>query len=136
MFADFISFEITKNGVESTGRGEIAEKFGRIMKIKAPYFRRLTSHGIESIEAKEALYTQNRSIYFSKDVKLMREDGWYVETDRLYFDLKKKIYTTQGRPFTAYYGKSVIVGRSMVYYQKSGKIRADSIKAKIATEDI
>ncbi len=135
-FFDFNSFEITEKGVESTGRGLMAEKFSHIMKIKAPRFKRLTPHGIESVEAKEAIYTEKRSLLFDKSVVLSREDGWRITTDRIYYDIKKRLYSTQGYPFTAYYGKSVVRGKNMVYYQKSGKIKADSIKADIATEDI
>ncbi len=136
MFFDFKSFEITANGVESIGRGLMAEKFARLMKIKSPYFKRLTPHGSESVESKEAIYTENRSLLFKKNVKLWREDGWSITTDRINFNIKKKIYSTQGLPFVAHYGESVVEGKNMVYYQKSGKIKADSIKANIVTEDI
>jgi len=136
VFLDFKNFEITPDGVESMGRGLMAEKFATVMKVKSPAFRRVTPHGIESIRAKEALYKENRSLLFSKDVKLTREDGWIVSTQKLFYDFKKRVYTTKGLPFVAIYGKSVIEGKNMFYYQKSGKIIADSIKAKIAEEDI
>ncbi|WP_457595003.1 hypothetical protein [Hydrogenimonas sp.] len=136
MFLDFKSYQISEEGVESIGRGLMAEKFGPVMKVKAPYFRRLTPHGVETIEAKEGVYTENRSLLFSRDVRLSREDGWRIATNRVFYDLKKGIYTTQGAPFVAHYGRSVVEGKNMVYYQKSGKIRADSIKANIVNEDI
>jgi len=136
MFLDFESFRISRDGVESIGRGLMAEKFGRIVKIKAPYFRRLTPHGIETVEAKEGIYTEKRSLLFSRDVRLVRDDGWRITTNRVFYDLKKRVYTTQGAPFVAHYGRSVVEGRNMVYYQKSGTIMADSIKANIADEDI
>ncbi len=136
VFFNFESFEITKNGVESVGRGMMAERFSNVMKVKDPYFKRLAPHGVESIAAKEALYRENRNILFTKSVVLLRDDGWKILTERINYDIKKGNYSTQGYPFTAYYGKSVVRGKNMVYYQKSGKIRADSIKADIETEDI
>jgi len=136
VFFDFKSYEITRNGVESIGHGLMAEKFTNIMKIRAPFFKRLTPAGSESVEAKEAIYTENRSLLFKNDVKLWREDGWRIATERVYFDIRRRIYSTQGLPFVARYGRSVVRGKNMVYYQKSGKIIADSIDANIATEDI
>ncbi len=136
VFFDFKSYEITKKGVESIGHGLMAEKFANIMKIRSPFFKRLTPSGSESVEAKEAVYTEDRTLLFKKDVKLRRDDGWRITTDRIFYDIKRRIYSTQGLPFVARYGESVVRGKNMVYYQKSGKIIADSINANIATEDI
>lgn len=136
LFLDFISFEISTYGVESVGRGLMAEKFADSMRVKAPKFRRLTPQGTEAIKAKDALYKENRSLLFDKDVELTRDDGWRINTQKLYYDLKRRVYSTEGLPFIARYGKSVIEGKNLFYYQKSGKIRADSIKANIAEEDM
>lgn len=136
MFIDFRSFEITEKGILSVGRGLVAEKFPQFMKIKSPYFKRLTPQGRESIKAKEAVYNEDGTLLFERSVVLKLEEGWQIDTEKTYFDLKRKVYSTAGLPFTARYGESVVRGKNMFYYQKSGKITADSIKADIATEDI
>ncbi|BDY13916.1 LPS export ABC transporter periplasmic protein LptC [Hydrogenimonas cancrithermarum] len=134
-FIDFQSYEITPNGVEALMHGERALKFADYMHVELPEMKRLTPKGVESVKAKEAFLYDREGIELKERVHLARSDGWEITTDRIYYDLKKKVYTTKGLPFTARYGKSVVEGKSMVYEQKSGKISAESIRAIINEED-
>lgn len=135
-FTDFESYEIKRDGVTSHLKGKRAEKFSRTLRVTDARLVRLAPRGEESVRAKEAIFVFDKRIELKKDVRLAKSDGWRLDTDRLYYIIGKKLYTTRGSDFVITYGESVVHGRNLYYYQKSGKIKAESIDAKIAEEDI
>ena len=134
-FVDFESYEITPKGVEALMHGRRALKFADHMHVELPEMKRLTPKGVESVKAEEAFLYDRKGIELKQRVHLTRSDGWKIVTDLIYYDLKRRIYSTKGFPFTAHYGESVVKGKNMVYEQKSGKISAESIRAIINKED-
>ncbi|WP_300366950.1 LPS export ABC transporter periplasmic protein LptC [Hydrogenimonas sp.] len=135
-FIDFESYEITPKGVLNHLKGTLAKKFSDTLIIENPKLTRLAPRGKESLSARKAIFTQNRGIELKEDVHLSRSDGWNIETSRLYYDIASKLYTTEGSEFLITYGRSIVTGRNLYYYQKSGKIKAETIHAKIAEEDM
>ncbi len=135
-FFDFTTYEIEKSGVSAIVVGSRAERFGKKSVIQNPELRRVAEKGTETVRAKRAILTDNRGIELKKDVLLSRSDGWTMRTARLYYDIPKKLYTTFDAPFVITFGRSVVHGRALRYDQKSGKIKARSIRAKIVDEDI
>ncbi|WP_201353401.1 LPS export ABC transporter periplasmic protein LptC [Hydrogenimonas urashimensis] len=135
-FVDFESYEITGDGVTGHLTGEKAEKFMDRLQVSNAQLIRLAPRGEESVRAKKALFFLNRRVELRGDVHLEKEGGWVLDTQRLTYIIDKKLYTTQGFSFVITYGSSVIHGKNLHYYQKSGKIKAESIDAKIAEEDI
>jgi LPS export ABC transporter protein LptC len=135
-FIDFESYEIEKDGITSHLKGKRAEKFPRILRVERAQLVHLAPRGEESVRADEAIFFLQERIELKNNVHLAKSDGWRLDTDRLYYIIGKKLYTTRGSDFTITYGKSVVHGKNLYYYQKSGKIRAESIDAKIAEEDM
>ena len=134
-FIDFESYEITPEGVTNHLKGASAKKFLHTLRVQDAELVHLTPKGEESVRAKEAIFIENRGIELKDDVHLMKS-GWRLDTNRLFYVFEKKLYTTRGAPFVITYGQSVVHGKNLYYYQKSGKIKAESIHAKIAEEDI
>jgi LPS export ABC transporter protein LptC len=130
-FSDFESYEITPQGVDALLQGAQAQKFIDYLYVTYPHLKRRSPQGIESMTANEAFFYDHKGIRLKEKVVLSRSDGWRILTERIYYALKEKYYSTEGFPFTAYYGQSVVMGKNMVYRQKSGKITADSIRAII-----
>lgn len=130
-FIDFKSYEITPEGVEAWVKGESGKKFGEMMHIVQLMMKRRTEAGVEFAMAKEALLNNRHSIDLYENVRLERDDGWRFETSRLHYDMSKKIYSTQGASFVAFYGKNVVQGKNLRYLAKSGKITAEKIRARI-----
>ena len=134
-FIDFDSYEITKAGVDAWLKGALGEKYGPKMHIRKLKLKRRSAAGTEYVTASEALLDDHRSIQLEKKVYLTRSDGWKFVTQRLRYDMKKRIYSTQNLPFVAYYGRSVLHGTNLRYMEKSGKIMAQKIHAKLYEED-
>ncbi len=130
-FIDFESFEITPKGVDAWLEGALGEKFGEKLHVTRLKMKRLAPAGIEFAMAREALMDDHRSIDLFDDVRLSRSDGWRFETSKLRYDMRKKLYSTQGAPFVAHYGQSVVKGKNLVYRANSGKITAEKIRAHI-----
>ncbi len=135
-FHNFTAYEIKKSGVTDILKGKRAQRFGSQTIVDLPDLHRLGERGEETVSARRAVFTEKRGIELKKDVKLQRSDGWTMRTSRLYYDLRNRLYTTGSAPFVITFGKSVVYGKKLRYYQKSGKIRAESIRAKIAEEDM
>ncbi len=134
-FFDFDSYTIFPEGVRDYLKGSAAWKFGEKLMVYDPVLNRLGEQGREKVVANEALFVINKAIELKKDVLLEREDGWKMRTPYLYYDMRMKAYTTDRAPFVITYGKSIVTGRHLRYYQKSGKIKALSIHAKISRKD-
>jgi LPS export ABC transporter protein LptC len=135
-FIDFESYEIKRDGVASHLKGSRAEKFQKTLRVEDAEMVHLAPRGEESVRAKEAIFVFDKRIELKEDVRLSRSDGWRLDTERLYYIIDKKLYTTRGSDFLITYGRSVVRGKNLFYYQKSGKIKAESIDAKIAEEDM
>ena len=134
-FFDFETYEIEAKGVFKHLRGDVAEKFGKRTVVEKPFLRRLADRGEERVSADRAIFVENRSVALQNHVRLRREDGWMMETNRLRYDLPNHLYTTEGAPFVITYGQSVIHGQALRYDQKRGTIQARTIHASIAEED-
>jgi len=135
-FYDFTTYDIEKEGVVGILRGTRAERFGKKTVVLEPDLRRRSPEGTERVRAKKAVLTEEEGIELKKDVVLSRSDGWTMRTSRLYYDIPEKYYTTYDLPFTITFGRSVVHGTALRYYQKSGRIKARRIRAKIVDEDI
>ena len=134
-FVSFKSFEITKKGVESIGFGSEALKYEKRLTIKFPKFMRQTKKGIETVSANNGVIVEDSYVRLYDFVELSRDDNLTIKSSKMLYDMKTKLYSTEGNRFEAYYGKNVVTGESLKYYQKSGKIFADKIYAKIFEED-
>ena len=133
-FVSFESFKITKKGVESIGFGSVALKHNKKLIIKSPKFMRQTNKGIEIISANSGEIVEDSYIKLYNFVELRRNDNFAIKTSKMVYDMKTEIYSTKGSRFEVNYGKSIVIGESLRYNQKSGKIFADKIKAKIFEE--
>ncbi len=134
-FSSFKSFEITENGVESMGVGKEAYKYDKKIIIKSPDFMRRTANGIEKLSANNGIIVENSYVRLYGFAKLSRDDNLTIKSSKMIYNIKKSFYSTEGDKFVAYYGKNIMTGESLKYYQKSGKIFADNIYAKIFEED-
>jgi len=134
-FVSFEIFEITKKGVEFVGFGSEAFKYERNLTIKFPKFKRLTNKGIERISANNGVIVEDSYVRLYDLVELHRDDNLTIKSSKMLYDMKTKLYSTEGNRFEAYYGKNIVTGEALKYYQKSGKIFADRIYAKIFEED-
>ena len=135
-FVSFESFEITKRGVESIGSGSKAFKYDKKLIIKFPKFMRQTRKGVEIVSANNCIVVKDSYVKLYDLVELHRDDNFTIKSSRMLYDMQTKLYSTEGDRFEVYYGKNVVVGEALKYYQKSGKIYADKIEAKIFEEDI
>ncbi|NPA30261.1 MAG: LPS export ABC transporter periplasmic protein LptC [Epsilonproteobacteria bacterium] len=134
-FFDFDSYTIFPEGVRDYLKGSAAWKFGKKLMVYDPVLNRLGDQGREKVVAEEALFVINKAIELKKKVVLERDDGWRMRTPYLYYDMRMKAYTTDKAPFVITYGESIVTGRHLRYYQKSGKIKALNIHAKISRKD-
>jgi len=134
-FVSFESFEITKKGVESVGFGSEAFKYEKKLTIKFPKFMRKTNKGIETVSANNGVIVEDSYVRLYDLVELHRDDNLTIKSSKMLYDMKAKIYSTEGDKFEAFYGKNIVTGQALKYYQKSGKIFADRIHAKIFEED-
>lgn len=134
-FISFESFEITKKGVEAVGFGREAFKYERNLTIKFPKFMRQMHKGIETISANNGVIVEDSYARLYDLVELHRDDNLTIKSSKMLYDMKTKIYSTEGSRFEAIYGKNIVTGEALKYYQKSGKIFADRICAKIFEED-
>ncbi len=135
-FIDFESYEIRPEGVTDHLKGREAKKYPHMLRVRHAELLHLAPKGKESVRADEAIFMEKRGVELKENVHLLKSGGWRLDTSRLYYIPQKKIYTTRGADFVITYGKSVIHGKNLYYYQKSGKIKAESIHARIAEEDI
>ncbi len=136
VFVDFESYEITAGGVTTHLKGEVARKFPERLSVEKVVLTRLSEGVEETVRATKALFRENESVELKGKVSLERSDGWRLDTSWLRYDIPRKLYSTRGTPFKILYGRSVVSGKNLNYYRKSGKIKAESIRAKIAEEDI
>ncbi|HIP15347.1 MAG TPA: hypothetical protein EYG74_07650 [Sulfurimonas autotrophica] len=134
-FVSFESFEITKKGVEYVGFGREAFKYKKKLTIKFPKFMIQTHKGVETISANNGVIVEDSYIRLYDLAELHRDDNLTIKSSKMLYDMKTKLYSTEGNKFEAYYGKNVVIGQALKYYQKSGKIFADRIQAKIFEED-
>ena len=135
-FISFESFEITKKGVESVGFGREAFKYERNITIKFPKFMRQTHKGVETVLANNGVIVEDSYAKLYGLVKLHRDDNLTIKSSKILYDMKTKIYSTKKDRFEVHYGRNVLTGETLKYHQKSGKIFADRIYAKIFEEDI
>jgi len=135
-FVSFESFKITKRGVESIGFGSVALKYDKNLTIKFPKFMRQTSRGVERVSADNGVIVEDSYIKLYNSVELHRNDNFVIKSSKMVYDMKTKLYSTEGNRFEVKYGKNIVTGESLKYNQKSGKIFADKIEAKIFGEDI
>ncbi len=136
VFEGFESYEIGPRKVESRLEGRRAKKFGQVLIVEEANLTRIAPHGVDAVRADRAVVRPERSIELKGGVVLARSDGWKMKAPRLHYDIRRRFYTTRGAPFVITYGESVVHGKALRYYQKSGKIRAKSIRARIAQKDL
>ncbi len=135
-FVDFDSYEIKTDGVKNHLRGKTAWKYHKKLLVDEPLLWHLGRRGVESVQSKTGLLMEGKGIELKHDVRLSRIGQWKMRTTYLYYDMKKKAYTTDKAPFVIRFGESVIRGRRLSYYQKSGKIYAHDIDADIDEKDL
>jgi len=132
-FISFKSFEITKDGVKSISSGSKAFKYDKKVVIKFPKFTRQTKKGVERVFANNGIVVENSYIKFYDSVELHRDDNLTIKSSKILYDMKTNTYSTKRDRFEAIYGKNIVNGEALKYCQKSGKIFAKKIYAKIYT---
>ena len=136
VFDGFVSYEIGPGKVQSRLEGKRGKKFGKVLIVEDANLTRIAPHGWDAVRADRAVVRPERSVELKGNVILSRSDGWRMNAPRLHYDIRKELYTTRGDSFVITYGESVVHGKALRYYQKSGKIRAESIRARIAQKDL
>ncbi len=136
VFDKFVRYEIGPRKIESRVVGHRARKFGQVLIVEEANLTRVSSHGEEMVHADRAVIRPERSVELKGDVLLVRSDGWIMKAPRLYYDIRRDLYTTRGAPFVITYGESVVHGKALRYFRKSGKIKAKNIRARIARKDL
>ena len=123
----FSAYELDTNGLNDVVIGEKGIRYEDRYKFFNINYTDKTKEYVSNMKSDEGLY-KGDIFEFSGHVSYFRDDGLNFKTQKIKYDKKHKIISTD-TAFIAYMGKNKITGRSFIYNKRSKKIYSKNIKA-------
>ena len=132
-FVDIKNYTITTKGIDTIIKAKKALRFQDHDEIKQVNILTFTRGEKETLKAKQANY-KNDTIYLYGDIIYTKEDGTKLTSNRVVYEIKKKIITSK-TPFVLITKKLKVTGNSFVYDKQKGIIKALKINALVREAD-
>ncbi len=124
----FVLYELNVKGLQTLMTGEKALRYSDRYVVDFIDFTDNSKEYISNMKANTGLY-KNSIVTLNGDITYIREDGLAFDTQKMIYNMKTAIVTTDV-DFIAYREKNSMQGTSMVYNSKLDKIKIKNVIAK------